>query len=79
MGYAGAGVHGHVPAIPVQGPLDPVGAGDSASAGLISAFACGAEVEKAVAFANLAAAVTVRKLGETGTASPEEILALFDS
>ncbi len=77
MGYAGHHQRGHVPAIPVEGTIDPVGAGDSASAGLMSALAAGASLAEAVALANMVAAVTVRKLGVTGTASPEELLALF--
>ena len=72
-----AGLRGHVPAIPVEGPIDPVGAGDSASAGLVSALTCGAPLPEAAALANLVASVTVRKIGVTGTASPTEILASF--
>jgi rfaE bifunctional protein kinase chain/domain len=77
MGYAGRHQRGHVPAIPLAGPIDPVGAGDGASAGLMSALAAGASIAEAVALANMVAAVTVQKLGVTGTASPEELLALF--
>jgi sugar/nucleoside kinase (ribokinase family) len=64
----------HVPAVPITGPTDPVGAGDAASAGLVSALAAGASLGEAMAFANAVAAVTVRKLGVTGTASPAEVL-----
>lgn len=63
-----------LPAIPVSGPIDPVGAGDSASAALVAALAAGASALEAVQLALLAASVTVKKLGTTGTASPEEIL-----
>lgn len=61
------------PAYPVSGPIDPVGAGDSVNAALVSALACGAMLWQAACFANLVASITVSKLGTTGTASPEEI------
>jgi rfaE bifunctional protein kinase chain/domain len=62
-----------VPAVPVTGPIDPVGAGDSTSAALACALAAGASLSEAAAFANLAASITIQKLGATGTASPDEI------
>lgn len=61
-------------AVPVTGPTDPVGAGDSASAALLAGLAAGATIGEAMQLALLAASVTVRKLGTTGTASPDEIL-----
>ncbi|MDP6410545.1 MAG: PfkB family carbohydrate kinase [Planctomycetota bacterium] len=66
----------HVAAVPVADPIDPVGAGDTTSAALAGARAAGAEGHLAARLATLAAAVTVRKLQQTGTASPREILAL---
>jgi rfaE bifunctional protein kinase chain/domain len=63
--------------IPADGPADPVGAGDTAAGALASALAAGATVEEAGVLANLAAAVTVRKLRQCGTASPKEILAIL--
>ncbi len=68
---------GYVPAVPVEGEVDIVGAGDSASAGLVSALASGAALHEACFFANLVASVTVRKIGMTGTASARELLAVF--
>jgi hypothetical protein len=59
-----------VPAYPVAGPIDPVGAGDSASAGIASAIAAGLDPVAAAAFGNLVASITVRQIGTTGTASP---------
>lgn len=67
-----------IPAAPVHPPLDPVGAGDAFIAALAVSQACGANPQEAGAFANLAAAVTVEKLNQTGTASPEEIAARFE-
>jgi rfaE bifunctional protein kinase chain/domain len=69
---AGATCH-RVPIPPVCPPLDPVGAGDAFIAGLAASLAVGATPWEAGAVANLAAAVTVEKLNETGTASPAEI------
>ncbi len=66
-----------VPAAPVRPPLDPVGAGDAFVAALATGLGCGATPREAAAFANLAAAVTVEKLGETGTATPDEIRARY--
>jgi rfaE bifunctional protein kinase chain/domain len=66
----------HVPALPVRGEIDIVGAGDSVFAGIACALALGAPPADAAYLGNLCASVTIHKLGTTGTASPEEILAL---
>ncbi len=63
-----------VPGVQVTGPVDPVGAGDTMVAALTTALAAGLELPQAALLGNFAAAVTVRKLRQTGTASPEEIL-----
>lgn len=65
----------HVPARRVNGPIDIVGAGDSALAGIAAALCAGASVVEAAEFGNLVASVTITKLRDTGTASPEELLA----
>jgi bifunctional ADP-heptose synthase (sugar kinase/adenylyltransferase) len=62
------------PAVPVSGPIDIVGAGDSASAGIVSALCAGATLEEAAEVGTLVASVTIRKLGTTGTASQDEII-----
>ena len=62
------------PAVAVAGPVDIVGAGDSASSGIVAALCSGYSMEEAAFFANVAASVTIKKIGVTGTASPEEIL-----
>ncbi len=69
------GLH-EVPGILLTGRLDTVGAGDTTISALTSALAAGIPPVEAAAFANMAAAVTVQKLFTTGTASPEEIIAL---
>ena len=54
--------------------VDPVGAGDSYLAGAASALAAGYSIEIAAEIGSYVAGVTVQKLFQTGTASPEEIL-----
>jgi len=61
------------PAVPVTGPIDIVGAGDSATAGIVSALCAGANLQEAAEIGNLVASVTIRKIGTTGTASPAEV------
>jgi len=67
-----------IPAIPVPPPIDTVGAGDTFLAALTTALAAQATPREAGCLAALAAAVTIRKLRTTGTASPEEILETYD-
>jgi rfaE bifunctional protein kinase chain/domain len=62
-----------LPAYPVTGPIDPVGAGDSTSAGIVCARAAGATLQEAAAFGNLIASITVQQIGTTGTATPEQV------
>lgn len=67
-----------LPAAPVRPPLDIVGAGDAFSAALGASLAAGASPWEAGAIANLAAAVVIEKLNQTGTATPGEVLARYD-
>jgi bifunctional ADP-heptose synthase (sugar kinase/adenylyltransferase) len=62
-----------VPTYPVSGPIDIVGAGDSTSAGIACALAAGAGLEEAAGFGNLVASITIRQVGTTGTASPDQV------
>jgi bifunctional ADP-heptose synthase (sugar kinase/adenylyltransferase) len=64
-----------VPGFPVTGPTDPVGAGDSTSAGIACAVAAGLGRDEAAAFGNLVASITVQQIGTTGTASPDQVRA----
>jgi rfaE bifunctional protein kinase chain/domain len=66
-----------VPAASQTGPLDIVGAGDSAMAGIACALCAGASVPEAAELGCLAAGVTVRQVGTTGTASRRQILDLW--
>lgn len=67
----------HVPALPVRGPIDVVGAGDAVSANLAVALASGADLCEAMRLAMAAASIVVHQLGTTGTASVPEIAALL--
>ncbi len=70
----------HIPGIPVDSEVDPVGAGDSVSAGLVATLSGshasrGADAAVEAAYiGNLVASITVTKIGTTGTASLAEIL-----
>lgn len=64
------------PAVSLSGPLDPVGAGDAAVAAFAGCVGAKIAIPTALDLANLAAAVTVQKLQQTGTANPEEIAKL---
>jgi rfaE bifunctional protein kinase chain/domain len=65
-----------VPGLRITAPTDTVGAGDSMLAGIAAVLATRADAFTAAEFGNLVAGVTVQKLFQTGTASPEEILAI---
>lgn len=67
----------HVPGVRVHGPLDIVGAGDSAMAGLVAARCAGATLAEAALVANLCASITIQQLGVTGTASRAQVLERF--
>jgi rfaE bifunctional protein kinase chain/domain len=62
-----------VPAYPVSGAIDIVGAGDSTSAAIACALAGGASVLEAAAFGNLVASITIQQIGTTGIASPDQV------
>ena len=70
----------HIRGVPLDSEIDPVGAGDSVSAGLVATL-CGLPpsqrsdaAAEAAYIGNLVASITVTKIGTTGTASPAEIL-----
>jgi rfaE bifunctional protein kinase chain/domain len=66
-----------VPALVPEGPIDPVGAGDSVTAGMVASLLSGASPIEAASVGNLVASITIRQLGTTGTASPAEVLAAW--
>jgi rfaE bifunctional protein kinase chain/domain len=63
----------HVPGYAVTGPIDVVGAGDSSSAAMACALACGTSLIAAASFGNLVASITIQQIGVTGIASPEQV------
>jgi len=67
----------HVPALPVRGEIDIVGAGDAVTANLTSALAAGATLREALEIANVAASIVIHQLGTTGTASVPQIRELL--
>ncbi|HPP12455.1 MAG TPA: PfkB family carbohydrate kinase, partial [bacterium] len=67
----------HVPTIALSENIDITGAGDTVTAVMSAALASGATLLEAAQLANMAASVTIRKIGTTGTACPEEILSLW--
>jgi rfaE bifunctional protein kinase chain/domain len=77
LGADASGTTRHVPAFPVRGPIDTVGAGDSVSANLAMALAAGAEIHEAMEMAMAAANIVIHQLGTTGTANMPQIRALL--
>jgi sugar/nucleoside kinase (ribokinase family) len=66
----------HIPAIPVTGPINAVGANDSVLAVVTVALCAGATLDEAVQAGSLAAAATMRS-GVTGGVAPDQIVALW--
>lgn len=63
-----------VPGVKVEPPIDIVGAGDTFISALGATLASGGTNVEAAELACLAASVTVKKIGVTGAASPEELM-----
>jgi rfaE bifunctional protein kinase chain/domain len=73
LGASPSGEVQHVPALPVRGEIDIVGAGDAVTANLTAGLAAGASLREALELANAAASIVVHQLGTTGTATVDEI------
>ena len=58
----------HVPAHPVRGPIDVVGAGDAVTASLAASLAAGADLFESMELAMIAGSIVIHQLGTTGTA-----------
>ncbi len=69
----------HIPAVPVSGEIDVVGAGDSVMAGIVAALCSGAKPGEAALLGNLVASITIQQIGTTGTATPEQVRERFRS
>jgi rfaE bifunctional protein kinase chain/domain len=76
LGVSPGGRPDHVPAHPVRGPIDIVGAGDAVTANLAAALAARASLREAMELAMAAASVVVHQLGTTGTASIAQLAGL---
>lgn len=64
----------HLPALPLRGEIDIVGAGDSVSANLIAALLSGATLREALLLANAASSIVIHQLATTGiTASVSQL------
>jgi len=75
-GIVGANPDGEVelvPALPLRGEIDIVGAGDTVTANLVTSMMSGAGLLESLEVANAAASIVIHKLGTTGSASPHEI------
>lgn len=66
----------HIPALPVRGPIDVVGAGDAVTAALSASLAAGAQLSEAMELAMAAASLVVHQLGTTGVATVGEMAGL---
>ena len=69
-----------VPAVPLHPgiKIDIVGAGDACSSGIVTGLCSGASPEEAAFIGNLVASNTIQVIGTTGTATPDQVLALYD-
>ena len=67
----------HVPGVPVTGPIDIVGAGDSVMAGIVASLCAGAQPAESALVGNLVASITVQQIGTTGNASRKQVLNRF--
>jgi rfaE bifunctional protein kinase chain/domain len=67
-----------IPAVPVDGEIDIVGAGDSFMAAVMSALCSGASPTEAALLGNLVASITIQQIGTTGTATPSQVLRRFE-
>ena len=65
-----------IPGLMILSRVDTVGAGDSYLAGAASALASGYSMNDAATIGTYVAGVTVQKLFQTGTATPDEILGI---
>jgi bifunctional ADP-heptose synthase (sugar kinase/adenylyltransferase) len=73
LGALPSGELEHVPALPVRGEIDVVGAGDAVTANLTLALAAGATLHEALELANSAGSIVIHQLGTTGTASVAQL------
>lgn len=68
-----------IPAIPVAGPIDIVGAGDSVNASVGAALCAGATLEEAAFLGNMVASIVIQQIGVTGTATAAQVLEQYQA
>jgi rfaE bifunctional protein kinase chain/domain len=73
LGASPAGSIVHVPALPLRGPIDIVGAGDAVTANATAALAAGATLAEAIQLAIVGSSIVIHQLGTTGTASVAQL------
>lgn len=77
VGATPEGTIEHVPAHPVRGPIDIVGAGDAVTANVIAALTAGATMRETLEIASMAASIVIHQLGTTGVASRSDLAIFF--
>ena len=68
----------HVPALPLRGPIDIVGAGDAVTANLATALSSGASLRESIELAAIASSVVIHQIGTTGTAAVPDLAAWIE-
>lgn len=68
-----------IPAIPVNGPIDIVGAGDSVNASVGAALCAGATLDEAGFLGNLVASIVIQQIGVTGAATPAQVMEQYQT
>ena len=66
-----------IPAVPVQPPIDICGAGDATNAGIAFSCALGLPLAESALVASAVSSITIKQIGVTGTASPDEVCAVL--
>ncbi len=61
-------------AVKVAGEIDICGAGDATTSGIVSALCSGATPYEASQIANIVSSITIRQIGNTGTATQQQVL-----
>lgn len=79
VGATAEGQVAHVPALPIRGELDIVGAGDAVTANLTAGLAGGAALPEVLELAMTGASIVIHQLGTTGTASVNQMRELLGS
>ncbi len=72
----GSGIQ-KAPAFPVTGEIDIVGAGDTCIAAITTVLCSGGTSLQAAQVGNLASSITIQKIGTTGTATVDELVARY--